>query len=198
MRNTEVLESGKRADSRSHQIIGDKEKCTDDGDDFTAMPDTCINAAAVRVKTANDHVVQADQCSQHAHGSDEPERCVTGDCESEANDVGFARAPVTIKNRGRARHIDIARTPDVGWNQDYLIRKRGHLARRGRPTSARAGLDRGPCPLMMPTRLAVGLEPLNVLDAAHRAPRSLPLSRKRNWFPRYARTSRALLSRTKN
>ena len=45
---------------------------------------------------------------------------------------------------------------------------------------------------MMPTRLAVGLEPLNALDAAHRSPRSLPLSRKRNWFPRYARISRAI------
>jgi len=29
------------------------------------------------------------------------------------------------------------------------------------------------CPLMMLTRLAVGLEPLNALDAAHRSPRSL-------------------------
>jgi len=45
---------------------------------------------------------------------------------------------------------------------------------------------------MMLTRLAVGLEPLNALDAAHRAPRSLSLSRKRNWFPRYARTGRAI------
>src|SRR5438132_5584687 len=30
-----------------------------------------------------------------------------------------------------------------------------------------------PCTLMMPTRLAVGLEPLNALDAAHRSPRSV-------------------------
>jgi hypothetical protein len=37
---------------------------------------------------------------------------------------------------------------------------------------------------MMLTRLAVGLEPLNALDAAHRSPRSIPLSRNRNWFPR--------------
>ena len=29
------------------------------------------------------------------------------------------------------------------------------------------------CPLMLPTRLAVGLEPLNALDAAHRSPRSV-------------------------
>src|SRR5437588_10885476 len=30
-----------------------------------------------------------------------------------------------------------------------------------------------PCTLMMLTRLAVGLEPLNTLDAAHRSPRSV-------------------------
>jgi hypothetical protein len=29
---------------------------------------------------------------------------------------------------------------------------------------------------MLPTRLAVGLEPLNALDAAHRSPRFVPKS----------------------
>jgi hypothetical protein len=37
---------------------------------------------------------------------------------------------------------------------------------------------------MLLTRLAVGLEPLNTLDAAHRSPRSVALERDRNWFPR--------------
>src|SRR6266478_3878049 len=32
-----------------------------------------------------------------------------------------------------------------------------------------------PCTLMLLTRLAVGLEPLNAPDAAHRSPRSAPL-----------------------
>src|SRR5689334_9476217 len=41
-----------------------------------------------------------------------------------------------------------------------------------------------PCTLMLLTRLAVGLEPLNALDAAHRAPRfDLPWQ-NRSWVPR--------------
>ena len=39
-------------------------------------------------------------------------------------------------------------------------------------------------PLMLLTELAVGLEPLNTLDAAHRSPRSVPHLWSRSWFPR--------------
>src|SRR5689334_10535250 len=48
--------------------------------------------------------------------------------------------------------------------------------RRARATSPhfkRSRIDDIPCTLMMLTRLAVGLEPLNALDAAHRSPRSV-------------------------
>jgi hypothetical protein len=46
-------------------------------------------------------------------------------------------------------------------------------ARRGASLCQESGL-RLPCSLMMPTRLAVGLEPLNAPDAAHRSPRFRP------------------------
>src|SRR5437773_8364262 len=42
-------------------------------------------------------------------------------------------------------------------------------------TSASTASHRSSCSLMMLTRLAVGLEPLNAPDAAHRSPRSAPL-----------------------
>src|SRR5436305_5575178 len=51
--------------------------------------------------------------------------------------------------------------------------KRGGLARRGASLLTGAGFYDIPCTLMMLTRLAVGLEPLNALDAAHRSPRSI-------------------------
>src|SRR6266487_567115 len=121
MRHAEISEGGKRADGGRYQIIGDEKKGADDGDHVGAMPHARVDAAAVRVEAADDHVVQADKRGEHAHGRDEPERCVTGDGECETNDVGFARAPIAVKNRGRARHIDIARTPNVGWNQNYLF-----------------------------------------------------------------------------
>jgi len=55
-----------------------------------------------------------------------------------------------------------------------------------------------PCTLMMLTRLAVGLEPLNALDAAHRAPRSAPLTRAQNLVPPLDRPLADPLSETKN
>src|SRR5438094_4833744 len=72
MRNTEVLKPGKRADGRRYQIISDEEKGADDGDDFGAMAHARINAAAVRIKAADDHVVEADQRGEHAHCGDQP------------------------------------------------------------------------------------------------------------------------------
>src|SRR6266581_7554387 len=54
------------------------------------------------------------------------------------------------------------------------------------------------CPLMMLTRLAVGLEPLNAPDAAHRSPRSSALSRTWNLVPPLNRPLVDPLSETKN
>src|SRR2546426_11174561 len=130
MRNAEVLKPRKRADGRRYQIISDKKKGADDGDDFGAMAHARVNAAAVRIKAADDHVVEANERGEHAHQGDEPERCVASDSKGEAYDIGFARAPIAVKNRSRARNIDVARTLNVGCYQ--LIRlKRANLARRG-------------------------------------------------------------------
>src|SRR5213595_4065410 len=64
-------------------------------------------------------------------------------------------------------------------------------------TSASTASHRSSCSLMMLTRLAVGLEPLNAPDAAHRSPRSIPLSRIEFGSPVGTATRRPL-SETKN
>src|SRR5438128_10520467 len=93
------------------------------------MPHAGVNAAAVGIKAADDHVVEADQCSEDAHCRDQPKRCVSGDSERKPNDVGLARPPIAVQNRRRALPINIARSLNVCWYQ--LIRlKRGGLARR--------------------------------------------------------------------
>ena len=97
MRHAEILKGGERADGRRYQVIGDEQKGADDRDDFAAMTHAGINAAAVRIKTADDHVVDADERGEHTHRRDQPERGVTGDRESETDDVGFASAPVAVK-----------------------------------------------------------------------------------------------------
>src|SRR6266498_4239254 len=89
-----------------------------------------INAAAVGIQPADDHVVETDECSEYAHCRDQPKRCVSGDGKSQANHVGLTGAPVAVQNGGRAFPVHIARTLNVCWDQ--LIRlKRGDLARRG-------------------------------------------------------------------
>jgi hypothetical protein len=62
MRHTEILKGGKRTDCRRHQIIGDKQKRTDDRDDLAAMAHARVNAAAVGVEAADNHVIDADEC----------------------------------------------------------------------------------------------------------------------------------------
>src|SRR6266566_6161113 len=104
MRHAEVSKGGKSADRGRYQIIGNKKKCPDDGDNFGAMAHARVNAAAIRIEAADDHVVETNERGEHAHQGDEPERCVAGNGKSETDDVGFARAPVAVKNRGRARN----------------------------------------------------------------------------------------------
>src|SRR2546423_10145425 len=81
------------------------------------MPHAGVDAAAVRIEATDDHVIDPNQRDEHAHKGDEPERGVVGDGEGEADDIGFARAPIAVKNRSRARHIDIARSLNVGCYQ---------------------------------------------------------------------------------
>src|SRR5207249_2020401 len=108
------------------------------------MPHAGVNAAAVGIKAADDHVVEADECSEQAHRRDQPKRTVACDSERKPNDVGLARSPVAVQNRSRALPIHIARSLNVCWYQ--LIRlKRDGLARRGASTS-RSRISRHPMP----------------------------------------------------
>src|SRR5437667_5352125 len=139
------------------------------------MPHAGVNAAAVGIKAADDHVVEADECSEHAHRRDQPKRTAAGDSERQANHVGLTRPPIAIKNCRRALPVHIARSLNVCWYQ--LIRLKRSWPRATRPLLRSRFPNDFLCLLMMLTRLAVGLEPLNALDAAHRSPRSAPLSR---------------------
>jgi hypothetical protein len=52
---------------RCHQIIGNEQECADDGDDLAAMAHTGVHAAAVRIKPADNYVVDPNERGQHAH-----------------------------------------------------------------------------------------------------------------------------------
>src|SRR5881296_2606333 len=161
------------------------------------MPHAGVNAAAIGIKAANDHVVEADECREHAHRRDQPKRCVSGDGERKPNDVGLARPPVAVKDRSRALPIHIARSLNVCWYQLIRLKTKRH-SRDEAPHFQESDFTTSLCPLMMLTRLAVGLEPSNALDAAHRSPRSPALSRTRNLVPPLNRPLADPLSETKN
>src|SRR5437879_842363 len=143
MRHAEILKSGKCADRSGHEIIGDEQKRANNRDDFAAMANARVNAAAVRIKTADDHVVEPDERSEQAHRRDEPERSVTGNSKGEPNDIGFARTPVTVKNGGGARNIDGSRTLNGRRDQLFLINE-AHTSATRRLTSAGVGLPTTP------------------------------------------------------
>ena len=67
MRHAEICKSGKRADGRRYQIVSDEKERADDGDDLAAVPHARIHAAAVRIKAADDHVIEADERGENAH-----------------------------------------------------------------------------------------------------------------------------------
>src|SRR2546421_12926948 len=108
------------------------------------MPHAGVNPAAVRIQAADDHVVEADECSEHAHRRDQPERSVTGDRERKPNDVGLARPPVAVKDRSRALPVHIARSLNVCWYQ--LIRLKRSVTRATRRLTSRSRISRHPLP----------------------------------------------------
>src|SRR5438874_1248502 len=100
-----------------------------------------------RLQTADGfvHVRQTEQSEhddnesgQRAHERDQPEGSVAGDGKGEPDDVGFARAPVAVKNGGGARRVDVARTLNVSCDQ-FTYLKRGTSRDEG-GHSARADL----------------------------------------------------------
>jgi hypothetical protein len=61
MRHAEILKGGQSADRRRYQVIGDKQKRTDDRDDLAAMTHARVNPAAVGIKAADNHIIYTDE-----------------------------------------------------------------------------------------------------------------------------------------
>src|SRR5947207_12762278 len=161
------------------------------------MSHACINAAAVGIKAADDHVVEADECSEHAHRRDQPKRCVTGDGKSQANHIGLTRPPIAIKNCRRALPVHIARSLNVCWYQ--LIRLKRSVTRATRRLTSRSRISRHPFPFNVAdevscragaikcSRCRASFAPIrtafaarNLVPPLHR-PLAGPLTETKNW-----------------
>ena len=77
------------------------------------LPRGGIDAAAIGEMRADDDVVVGDDRGQHADRQDDRQRRKAGRDEGEADDVGLARAPIAVEQRGGALPIDVARTMDA-------------------------------------------------------------------------------------
>src|SRR6478735_4327745 len=75
-----------------------------------------VNSPAIGIEPADNDVVDSHQRGEDGDRSDESKRSVTRDRKGETDDGGFARAPIAIKDGGRARDVDIERAPNVGRN----------------------------------------------------------------------------------
>src|SRR5438445_6784780 len=114
---------------------------------------------------ANNDVIISHQPGQRADGQNNRKRAETGQKKGKSDDIRLAGAPVAIQQRGRARPPNVARTMRSGFHHGGPISK----AKKTTRTSLACGKwNTTHLPLMlMLARLAAGLEPLSVPDAAH-------------------------------
>src|SRR5438874_7701565 len=155
-----------------------------------------VNAAAVGIQAADDHVVEADECSEHAHRRDQPERSVTGDRERKPNDVGLARPPIAIKDRRRALPVHIARSLNVCWYQ--LIRLKRSVTRATRRLTCRSRISRLPLPFNDTDEVSCRAGAIKCSRCRASFAPIHPAFSDRIWFPRWIDNPADPLSETKN
>src|SRR5207249_3525380 len=111
-----------------------------------------------------------------------PERCVTGNGEGKPDDVGLARSPIAVQNRGCARRIHIARPLKVGWYQ--VVGSKRSVTRATRRFTLRESV---PHDILLPFNDADEVSCRTRAIKCTRCRASFapisPLSRHRNWFP---------------
>src|SRR5260370_18179000 len=106
----DVGQTGPTTKRCGHGKIRDEQQRTDNGKQSSLRARRGINAPAIGKIAADDSVVDSHKSREHANREDDRERRKTRGEKSKADDIGFARAPVTVKQRGRTLPIQVART----------------------------------------------------------------------------------------
>src|SRR5260221_14627438 len=73
------------------------------------MPDTGVNAPAIRIMPADGHIIDADEGHQDTHRNDQPEGAITRHRESQSKHISFAYAPIAIEDSGGSRGVAVCR-----------------------------------------------------------------------------------------
>ena len=112
--NAEITDRGPSAQRRGDNEICDEQERAGRGEEPALLPRGRVDAAAIGKMGADDDVVVGHHRGQHADRENDRQRRKAGGDESEADDVGLARAPVAVEQRRGALPIDIARPMNGG------------------------------------------------------------------------------------
>ncbi len=115
--DAQVTDRGPAAQRRGDNEIGDEQKRAGGGEEPALLPRRGVDAAAIGKMGADDDVVVGHHRGQHADRENDRQRRKAGGDESEADDIGLARAPVAVEQGGGALPIDIARADERRWDR---------------------------------------------------------------------------------
>ena len=107
-RYAEVAHRRPAAQRSGNNKIGDQQEGPGRGEEAALFPGRGINAAAIGEMRADDNVIETDDGGERADGKDEREGGEARRDKSEADDIGFACAPVAIEKGGGPLPVDVA------------------------------------------------------------------------------------------
>ena len=115
-RDTEIGYACPRAQRSGYNKIRDQQKRANRRQKSTLLPRSRIHAAAIREMSAYDDVIEGDDCRERAYGENYGKRGEARGNERQPEHIGFARSPITIKQRGGALPVNVARPMDTCRN----------------------------------------------------------------------------------
>ncbi len=102
-----ICQTRPAAERGSDRKVRDEKQRTDNGEQSSLGSRRGIDATAIGKIPADNRIVNSDQTGESADRENDWQRRKPGGEESETDDISFARAPITIEQRGGAFPIDI-------------------------------------------------------------------------------------------
>src|SRR2546423_6183853 len=120
-RDTEITRRRPSTQRRRDNKIRDQQERADRCEEAALASGRGINAAAIWKMGADNNVVVADDRGEGANCENDRERSETGGNKSKADNVGFARAPISVEESSRAFPIHISWAMDRAGVRDKQI-----------------------------------------------------------------------------
>ena len=115
-RDAEISYACPSAQGSSNDKIRDQQKRANRSQKSTLLPRSRIHAAAIGKMSAYDDVIEGDDCRERAYSENYGKGGKARRDKSQPEHIGLARAPITIKQRGGALPVNVARPMDACRN----------------------------------------------------------------------------------